>query len=104
MEADRAIQAARSLINLRRLKIGQEVTLVTGTDETGADTLKTVALRIGDDRFVKVFRTADNYFEAERVDRLAFLAAPARAYRCREAPPRMPSSAATGHLSRTAGM
>ena len=76
VEADRAIQAARGLINLRRLKIGQEVTLVTGTDETGADTLKTVALRVGDDRFVKVFRTADNHFEAERVDRLAFLAAP----------------------------
>ena len=76
VEADRAIQAARSLFNLRRLKIGQEITLVTGTDETGADTLKTVALRVGDDRFVKVYRTADNHFEAERVDRLAFLAAP----------------------------
>ena len=54
VEADRAIQAARSLFNLRRLKIGQEITLVTGIDETGADTLKAVALRVGDDRYVKV--------------------------------------------------
>ena len=76
VEADRAIQAARSLFNLRRLKIGQEITLVTGTDETGADTLKTVALRVGDDRFVKVSRTADNHFEAARVDRLMLLAPP----------------------------
>ncbi|MDE0390943.1 MAG: peptidoglycan DD-metalloendopeptidase family protein [Rhodospirillales bacterium] len=76
VEADRAIQAARSLFNLRRLKIGQEITLVTGTDETGADTLKAVALRVGDDRFVKVSRTADNHFEAERVDRLTLLAPP----------------------------
>ena len=57
-EADRAIQAARSLINLRRLRIGQEITLVTGTDKTGADTLEAVALRIGDDGFVKVTRAA----------------------------------------------
>ena len=76
VEADRAIQAARTLFNLRRLKIGQEITLVTGTDETGADTLKAVALRVGDDRFVKVSRTADNHFEAERVDRLTLLAPP----------------------------
>ena len=76
VEADRAIQAARSLFNLRRLKIGQEITLVTGTDETGADTLKAVALRVGDDRFVKVSRTADNHFEAARVDRLTLLAPP----------------------------
>ena len=76
VEADRAIQAARSLFNLRRLRIGQEITLVTGTDETGADTLKAVALRVGDDRFVKVSRTADNHFEAEQVNRLALLAAP----------------------------
>ena len=48
VEADRAIQAARSLFNLRRLKIGQEITLVTGTDETGADTLRTVVLRVGE--------------------------------------------------------
>ena len=48
VEADRAIQAARDLFNLRRLRIGQEITLVTGTDETGADTLKAIALRVGD--------------------------------------------------------
>ena len=76
VEADRAIQAARTLFNLRRLKIGQEITLVTGTDETGADTLKTVALRVGDDHYVKVTRTADNHFEAARVDRLGLMAAP----------------------------
>ncbi|MDD9992850.1 MAG: peptidoglycan DD-metalloendopeptidase family protein [Rhodospirillales bacterium] len=76
VEADRAIQAARTLINLRRLKIGQEITLVTGTDETGADTLKAVALRVGDDRYVRVSRAADNHFEADRVSRLAFVAAP----------------------------
>ena len=76
VEADRAIQAARSLFNLRRLRIGQEITLVTGIDETGADTLKTVALRVGDDRFVKVSRTADNHFEAARVDRLGLMTAP----------------------------
>ena len=76
MEADRAIQAARSLFNLRRLGIGQEITLVTGTDEKGADTLQTVALRVGDDRFVKVTRTLGGRFEAERVTRLALTAAP----------------------------
>ena len=76
VEADRAIQAARSLFNLRRLRIGQEITLVTGTDETGADTLKAIALHIGDNRYVKVSRAADNHFEAEQVDRLAFVAAP----------------------------
>ena len=75
VEADRAIQAARTLFNLRRLRIGQEITLVTGIDETGADTLKTVALRVGDDRFVKVTRTADNHFEAARVDRLGLMTA-----------------------------
>ena len=76
VEADRAIQAARTMFNLRRLKIGQEITLLTGIDETGADTLKTVALRVGDDRFVKVTRTADNHFEAARVDRLGLMTAP----------------------------
>ena len=70
VEANRAIQAARKLFNLRRLRVGQEITLVTGIDETGALTLKTVALRIGTDCFVRVFLTADNHFEAERVDRL----------------------------------
>ena len=87
VEADRAIQAARTLFNLRRLRIGQEITLVTGTDETGADTLRTVALRVGDDRYVKVTRTADNHFEAARVDRLALMAAPLqRAVAASEAP------------------
>ena len=87
VEADRAIQAARTLFNLRRLRIGQEITLVTGTDETGADTLRTVALRVGDHRYVKVTRTADNRFEAARVDRLALMAAPLqRAVAASEAP------------------
>ena len=87
VEADRAIQAARTLFNLRRLRIGQEITLVTGTDETGADTLRTVALRVGDDRYVKVTRTADNHFEAAQVDRLALMAAPLqRAVAASEAP------------------
>ena len=94
VEADRAIQAARSLFNLRRLKIGQEITLVTGTDETGADTLKAVALRVGDNRYVKVSRAADNHFEAERVERLAFVAAPlernAAASTAPDAAPRAP--------------
>ena len=76
VEADRAIQAARELINLRRLGIGQEITLVTGTDEKGADTLQTVALRVGKERFVKVSRTVGGHFEASRVDRLALSAAP----------------------------
>ena len=76
VEADRAIQAARKLFNLRRLRIGQEITLVTGIDETGADTLKTVALRVGDDRYVRVTRAASGRFEAARVDRLGLLAAP----------------------------
>ena len=74
--ADRAIQEARSLVNLRRLKIGQEITLVTGTDETGADTLEAVALRLRDGRFVKVARGAGGRFEAARVDRLALIEAP----------------------------
>ncbi len=76
VEADRAIQAARELINLRRLGIGQEITLVTGTDEKGADTLQTVALRVGKERFVKVSRTVGGRFEASRVDHLALSAAP----------------------------
>ena len=76
VEADRAIQAARKLINLQRLGIGQEITLVTGTDEKGADTLQTVALRVGKERFVKVSRTVGGRFEASRVDHLALSAAP----------------------------
>ena len=75
-EADRAIQAARKLFNLRRLRVGQEITLVTGIDETGADTLKTVALKVGDDRYVKVSRVASGYFDAAEVDRLGLMAAP----------------------------
>ena len=76
VEADRAIQAARKLFNLRRLRIGQEITLVTGIDETGADTLKAVALRVGDDRFVKVTRAAGGLFVAAKVNQLALIGAP----------------------------
>ncbi|MDE0388873.1 MAG: peptidoglycan DD-metalloendopeptidase family protein [Rhodospirillales bacterium] len=76
VEADRAIQAARKLFNLRRLRVGQEITLVTGIDETGADTLKAVALRVGEDRYVKVSRVASGYFDAAEVDRLGLMAAP----------------------------
>ena len=76
VEADRAIQAARKLFNLRRLRVGQEITLVTGIDETGADTLKDVALRVGDNRYVKVSRVASGYFDAAEVDRLGLMTAP----------------------------
>ena len=76
VEADRAIQAARKLFNLRRLRVGQEITLVTSIDETGADTLKAVALRVGDDRYVKVSRVASGYFDAEEVDRLGLMTSP----------------------------
>ena len=86
VEADRAIQVARSLFNLRQLGIGQEITLVTGTDEKGADILQTVALRVGDDRFVKVTRTLGGRFEAERVTRLALTAAPLQLVAAASAP------------------
>ena len=86
-EADRAIQAARKLFNLRRLRVGQEITLVTGIDETGADTLKTVALRVGDDRYVKVSRVASGYFDAAEVDRLGLMAAPLSRVTAAAAPP-----------------
>ena len=76
VEADRAIQAARKLFNLRRLRIGQEITLVTGIDGTGADTLQAVALRVGDDRYVKVSRVASGYFDAAEVDRLGLMTVP----------------------------
>ena len=76
VEADRAIQAARKLFNLRRLRIGQEITLVTGIDETGADTLKAVALRVGDDRYVKVSRVASGYFDAAEVNRIGLMTSP----------------------------
>ncbi len=76
VEADRAIQATRKLFNLRRLRVGQEITLVTGIDETGADTLKAVALRVGDDRYVKVSRVASGYFDATEVDQLGLMTAP----------------------------
>ena len=46
------------------------------SDETGADTLKAVALRVGDDRYVKVSRVASGYFDAAEVDRLGLMAAP----------------------------
>ena len=87
VEADRAIQAARSLFNLRRLKIGQEITLVTGIDETGADTLKTVALRVSADRFVKVTRGAGGHFDAARVNRLALTAPPLQRIAAAGTPP-----------------
>ena len=76
VEADRAIQAARDKINLRQLRIGQKITLVTGTDETGADTLEAVALHVGGDRFVKVTRAAGGLFEAAQVSRRALAEAP----------------------------
>jgi len=78
VEADRAIEAARTMFNLRRLRIGQEITLVTGIDETGADTLAAVALRTGDDRYVKVTRTAAGTFEAETTTRIVLTPAPLR--------------------------
>ena len=78
VEADRAIEAARTMFNLRRLRIGQEITLVTGVDETGADTLAAVALRTGDDRYVKVTRTAAGTFEAETTSRMVLTPAPLR--------------------------
>ena len=49
---------------------------MTGVDETGADTLKAVALRVDDDRYVKVTRVASGHFDVERVDRLGLLTAP----------------------------
>ena len=76
VEADRAIQAARTLVNLRRLRIGQKITLMTGTDRRGANTLEAVALRVGDNRFVKVTRSAGGHFEAVRVSRLALTEPP----------------------------
>ncbi|MDD9992640.1 MAG: peptidoglycan DD-metalloendopeptidase family protein [Rhodospirillales bacterium] len=76
VEADRAIQAARKLFNLRRLRIGQEISLVTGIDETGADTLKAVALRVGDNRYIKVSRVSSGYFDAAEVDRLGLMTSP----------------------------
>ena len=87
VEADRAIQAARKLFNLRRLRVGQEITLVTGIDETGADTLKAVALRVGDDRYVKVTRVASGHFDAAEVDRLGLVAAPLSRVTAAAAPP-----------------
>ena len=103
-EADRAIQAARKLINLRRLRVGQEITLVTGIDETGADTLKTVALRVGDDRYVKVSRVASGRFDAAEVDRLGLMAAPLSRVTAAATPPDdklqrgRPSVAERGHV------
>ena len=76
VEADRAIQAARTLVNLRRLRIGQKITLLTGTDRRGANTLEAVALRVGDNRFVKVTRSAGGHFEAVRVSRLVLTEPP----------------------------
>ncbi len=69
-EADRAIRATRKLFNLRRLRIGQEITLVTGVDPTGADSLEAVAIQIDKDRFVKVTRASGKNFEAARVTTL----------------------------------
>ena len=66
-EADRAIRATRKLFNPRRLRIGQEIVLVTGVDRTGADSLEVVGIRIDTDRFVKVRRAAGGTFEAARV-------------------------------------
>ena len=66
-EADRAIRATRKLFNPRRLRIDQEIILVTGVDRTGADSLEVVGIRIDTDRFVKVRRAAGGTFEAARV-------------------------------------
>ena len=87
VEAARAIQAARTLVNLRRLRIGQEITLVTGTDRRGADTLEAVALRVGDNRFVKVTPSAGGHFEAARVSRLALTEPPLRRTATAGSPP-----------------
>lgn len=66
-EADRAIRATRKLFNPRRLRIGQEIVLVTGVDRTGADTLEAVGIRIDADRFVRVSRAPGGAFEAMHV-------------------------------------
>ena len=87
VEADRAIQAARTLVNLRRLRIGQKITLVTGTDQRGANTLEAVALRVGDNRFVKVTRSAGGHFEAVRVSHLVLTEPPLQRMATAGAPP-----------------
>ena len=87
VEADRAIQAARTLVNLRRLRIGQKITLVTGTDQRGANTLEAVALRVGDNRFVKVTRSAAGRFEAVRVRHLVLTEPPLQRMATAGAPP-----------------
>jgi murein DD-endopeptidase MepM/ murein hydrolase activator NlpD len=66
-EADRAIRATREIFNPRRLSIGQEIALITGIDQTGANSLEAFAIRLTDDRFVQVTRSADGPFEANRV-------------------------------------
>ena len=66
-EADQAIRATRKLFNPRRLRIGQEIVLVTGVDRTGADSLEIVGIRIDTDRFVKVSRASGETFKAARV-------------------------------------
>ena len=66
-EADQAIRATRKLFNPRRLRIGQEIVLVTGVDRTGADSLEVVGIRTDTDRFVKVSRASGGAFKAARV-------------------------------------
>lgn len=66
-EADQAIRATRKLFNPRRLRIGQEIVLVTGVDRTGADSLEVVGIRTDTDRFVKVSRASGGTFKAARV-------------------------------------
>ena len=69
-EADRAIRATRKLFNPRRLRIGQKMTLVTGIDPTGADSLEAIAIHLDEDRFVKVTRASGESFGAARVTTL----------------------------------
>ncbi len=67
VEADRAIRAARQVMNLRRLSIGQEITLVIGTDDTGANALDGIGIELGEERAVQISRTGPETFAAKRV-------------------------------------
>ncbi len=66
-EADRAIRALGNLFNPRRLREGQQITLATRADNSGALTLEGFSIKVGKDRHIEVLKSDAKNFVAAKV-------------------------------------
>ena len=100
LDADRAISAIARYVDLRRLQIGQKLTVVFG-DSATAPALVAVSLALGGERFVVAARADDGSFRARRAKAplVRALAPPLAKPAKTEAP--VPPTADDGTLYRT---